>query len=67
MSLNLNRRLHELLEKSIQRTLTDHGLEGTDLVVRTESLTAQVEQLMVEGGKTVEEIDEMVEQGMIQP
>jgi hypothetical protein len=60
-------RLRELLNKSIERTLSDFGLEGPELVLRSESLSSQVESLLIEQGKTVEEIDAMVGEGMIQP
>ena len=60
-------RLRELLNKSIERTLSDLGLEGPELVLRSESLSSQVESLLIEQGKTVEEIDAMVGEGMIQP
>jgi hypothetical protein len=60
-------RLRSLLNKSIERTLSDHGIEGPDLVLRSESLASQVEALLVRDGKTIDEIDDMVSEGMIQP
>ena len=60
-------RLRERLGESVGRTLREFGLEGPTLALRTESLASQIEVLLMEQRKTVDEVEEMVRQGIIQP
>lgn len=59
--------LRARLQKSIGETLRDFGLDGDALSQRTQSLSSQIEVLLLEQGKTVEDLDRMVGEGMIQP
>ena len=47
--------------------LREFGLADRALAERTESLSSQVEGLLLEQGKTVDEVEGMVREGKIQP
>ena len=55
------------LRASIGRSLSAFGLRGSVLDRRTESLSSQVEGLLLEQGLSPDEVDEMARQGKIRP
>lgn len=59
--------LRDRLQQSIAATLREFGLEGEALSQRTLSLSAQIEVLLLKRAKTVDDLDSMAREGMIQP
>ena len=59
--------LRDRLRESIAGTLREFGLEGAALSQRTLSLSSQIEELLLEQAKTVDDLERMVREGMIQP
>jgi len=66
MSDDERQQLRVLLRETVSRTLDTYGLEGQALELRSESLSRQVEQLLL-GGGTVDEVEGMAREGMIRP
>ena len=66
MSLDERQQLRDELRKTIRETLRVYGLEGPALEARSESLARQIEHLL-ERGSSVDDLEHMAREGMIQP